>query len=333
MSDNKAKFICEPPVTPEEWDWIVDASPQGTLFSESGYLAACGRDHSLFVIRQGRQIKAGLSVIHTEDGKGCELDDLVIHNGLIFVPDDTKKPVRARSERFELTEFTIDFLARHYDHIELALAPGVEDMRPFLWHNYHDPDLGRKFILDLRYTSYLDISSLKGCEEFFEKTECFRAMDTFRQRHIRQAHRMCAKVTKDGNTSLFIDYFRNLMARQGEPVLENKLARMEKLITTLLENDKAELYEVRNHLSEVVYMVFYGWDRKRAYYLFGAGHPEINEAYQGTFAHWGAFVDLANRIGICEVDMEGVNSPQRGWFKLGFGGDLRSYYQVYKDKQ
>ena len=31
---------------------------------------------------------------------------------------------------------------------------------------------------------------------------------------------------------------------------------------------------------------------------------------------------------IVEVDLEGVNSPQRGWFKLGFAGDLRPYYEL-----
>ena len=39
-------------------------------------------------------------------------------------------------------------------------------------------------------------------------------------------------------------------------------------------------------------------------------------------------MDLANRTKIGEVDMEGVNSPQRGWFKLGFGGNLLPYYQI-----
>ena len=28
-----------------------------------------------------------------------------------------------------------------------------------------------------------------------------------------------------------------------------------------------------------------------------------------------------------------ITLPQRGWFKLGFGGDLKPYYQVYKRKE
>jgi len=35
---------------------------------------------------------------------------------------------------------------------------------------------------------------------------------------------------------------------------------------------------------------------------------------------------LAKKKNIREIDWEGVNSPQRGWFKLGFGGTLQPYY-------
>ena len=314
----------------EEWDQIVDASNQGTLFSESPYLTACGRDFGLFVIRQGRQVKGALCLVYGDNRSTCELDDLVIHNGLMFVPDETKKPVRSRFERFEITEVVIDFLEKTFSRIELALAPDFEDLRPFIWHNYHETAAKKKFHLDLRYTSYVDVSTLKGMMDNFEDSDCFRAMETLRQRHVREAKKKGAKMVMMPDASVFISYYRVLMERQGDPVTEEKLLRLEMLVNALQYKNKAAIYSVQNHLDEVVYIVVYGWDRKQAYYLFGAGHPEISEAYQGSYAHWCAFVDLANRIGVAQVDMEGVNSPKRGWFKLGFGGDLRPYYQIYK---
>lgn len=329
MSD-KAKFTVTAPSCMEEWDQIIAASPQGTLFSESQYLNACGRDFGLFVIHQGRQVKGALCLVYGDNRTTCELDDLVIHNGLMFVPDYTKKQVRSRFERFAITEAVIEFLDHNFSRIELALAPDFEDLRPFMWHNYHETVSENKFQLDLRYTSCVDVSTLKGMMDNFEDSDCFRAMETLRQRHIREAQKKGAKMVMMHDTSVFIAYYRDLMERQGEPVPEEKLHRMATLVNALQYQNKAAIYSVQNHLNEVVYIVVYGWDRKRAYYLFGAGHPEISEAYQGSYAHWCAFVDLANRIGVAQVDMEGVNSPKRGWFKLGFGGDLRSYYQIYK---
>ena len=32
--------------------------------------------------------------------------------------------------------------------------------------------------------------------------------------------------------------------------------------------------------------------------------------------------------GINTIDLEGINSPKRGFWKLGFGGDLLPYYNI-----
>ena len=45
-------------------------------------------------------------------------------------------------------------------------------------------------------------------------------------------------------------------------------------------------------------------------------------------AYWEAFKHLARAFGINEIDLEGINSPRGGAFKLGFGGDIRAYYEL-----
>ena len=72
-----------------------------------------------------------------DEGTDCVIDDLVIHNGLIFSKDESRKEIKAKRERFEITEFVINWLDIEYSNIELSLSPQFEDMRPFLWHNYN----------------------------------------------------------------------------------------------------------------------------------------------------------------------------------------------------
>lgn len=323
-----SKFSWQPVSDPVEWDRLVNESPQGTLFSERHYLAYANIPHDLYLIRKGNQLKAGICVIKMANGSGCVRDDLVIHNGIIFPPDETKKSVRKRFEQFELTEFAITELDRLYSPIELALSPQFEDLRPFLWHNYHDPCASKKFSIDLRYTTYLDIKDLVNIED--EQSETFHGMETLRQRHVRDASKKGGYVRIGDDGTLLVDYYRALMTRQGTPAKEEKLSRIRRLVQGLAVAGHGAIYEVLNSRGVVVYVAVYGWDNKRAYYLFGAGHPEVTEPWQGTLAHWGAFKDLARRVGIREVDLEGVNSPQRGWFKLGFGGSLVPYYEVRK---
>ena len=55
----------------------------------------------------------------------------------------------------------------------------------------------------------------------------------------------------------------------------------------------------------------------------------MRNQHTGTAIIWDAFFIL-RKLGIKKLDLEGVNSPNRGWFKLSFGGSLENYYEVNK---
>lgn len=326
-----SKYTLSPVENLDEWLQLVEHSPQGTIFSHPVYLDAAGRKYALYFVYKGNQLKAGVALILTDDGKSCELDDLVIYNGILFKDEPDVLPAKSRTERFKLTEFVINELVKKYKTIEMALSPQFDDLRPFLWHNYHSNNQNEKFTLDLRYTSYLNISELSGTKHD-EETELFWKLETVRRQMIRNARRKGGFLRKGSDSDLFIHFYSELMRTQGESVNKGKLGRMENIANTLLKHGCMQIYEICNDQHQVIYIVIYCMDNRRGYYLFGAGNPDpqVMEKYQGTIAHWDAFKDLAKSHNVQEVDLEGVNSPKRGWFKLGFGGDLRSYYQLYK---
>lgn len=321
------KLSLAPVADKTEWDALVARSPQGTLFSESRYLESTGRNHHLYWVRQGAQVKAGVALVVSGDGRSCELDDLVIYGGPMFDLDAARKPVKRRHDEFQIAEFVIEQVAGRYDRIEFQLSPEFADARPFLWHRYHDPQ-HFKFSVDVRYTSYVQISSLKEFSGREEGSPFFEAMETVRRYSVREARKKGGSVARAASGDTLVDFYRRLMAEQGEQQSPAKLANMKRVMDALLHTGRGAVYEVLDAAGRVIYAICYGWDAKRAYYLFGAGHAEVSAPWQGTLAHWEAFKDLAQRQGIGEVDLEGVNSPQRGWFKLGFGGDLRPYFKV-----
>lgn len=311
----------------QQWDSFVEESPQGTIFSSSLYLDAVGRKYERFFIQKGDEIKAALYYIITDDERECELDDLVIYNGLMFRNDSAQKETKARSERFEITEFVIKELDKRFDKIELSLAPQFEDLRPFLWHNYHLSNLKDKFKVDLRYTSYIDLSELKEDKDE-EETILFKKLDTIRQRNIREARKKGAYTEINRETDLFIEFYKNLMMAQQEEVPREKLKRMCRLVNDLIKNDKAVMVVTKNPAGKIIYITVFCFDIKRAYYLFGAGDGQTSDRYKGTLGFWDGFKILSKHYHINEIDMEGVNSPQRGWFKLSFGGNLFPYHEV-----
>jgi len=313
-----------------KWDEFVESSPQGTIFSNSDYLQNIGKKFKLFFILRGDELKAGISLILSDDEKSTEIDDLVIYNGIMFVEDKRQKKVSAIFERFEITEYIINELDKKYKRIEMALSPHFEDTRPFLWHNYHSENLAEKFSFVLKYTSYMDISELSENTVNEFDTGIFKKMERLRQRRIREARTNHSSTLHDFDPELFVTFYKKLLKGQKIDISLNKISRMKKLIEFLLQSNKAKSFSVFDHKKNVIYKTLFCFDSKRAYSLFGAGDSDRNERYKGTIAYWDAFKYLASEHNVKEVDLEGVNSPKRGWFKLSFGGSLLPYFHVLK---
>lgn len=311
------------------WDDFVDQSKEGSVFCLSLYLENFGGQYQLYLVRKGNQIKAGVICI-VENNLELSINDLVIYSGIIFEHNQEQKKTKSLLERFELSEYIIKTLDTIYQKIEMVMAPQVDDIRPFLWHNYHSKEKKDQFTVDIRYTSYLDISSLNFVEDDMQ-SDLFKNLETLRQRNIRQANNENSYTNVDNQTEVFINYYAQLMQSQGSTQDQKKLDDMLNLINTLIENNLAKMYISYNHNHEIMYITVFAWDQHRAYYLFGAPNPDAKERYKGTVSFWDAFCDLSKN-GIKEIDMEGVNSPLRGWFKLSFGGELKTYFRVSKGK-
>lgn len=311
-----------------KWDHFVETSPQGTVFSTKNYLDGVGRKYKLFFIYKGQEVRAGLSAILTDGEQGIELDDLVIYNGIMFVGEEGQKRVNAVCEHFDITEFIIQELSTRFDKIGFSLSTAFEDLRPFLWHNYNSKNHRDKFVVDLRYTSYLDIS------EFFLRkpdtaTLLHSNLDAKRQADLRKGNSTLI-VEERADASLFIDMYQQTLAAQGVSVDLLKLKQLGNLILHLLGRGIAKQFNTKKGTGEYTYSGIFTIYKNFSHYLFGAGNIALMDRFDGTYCIWNAMKSLAVNDGIRLVDMEGVNSPNRGNFKLSFGGDMRPYYQVFK---
>lgn len=319
----------------DAWDALVQRSPQGSLFCESWFAEAAREPVQRLAVMQKGTLKAGLCLPLSADGRGVIAPDLTIYAGLLYDLDAGRQRVKRRHDEFQIAEFVAAELATRFERIELQLAPQVEDLRPWLWHDYHGPAGGR-YQLDLRYTTVLDISSLQGVggsESAAQASALFTEMETVRRYSVREAWKKGGRVEIVHDSAPLIDFYRALMSAQGQPPEEHRLQAMAGVMQGLISRGRGAIFHVLDAEGQLLYAVGYGWDERRAYYLYGAGSPARSAPWQGTLAHWVAFQYLAQEHGLSEVDLEGVNSPQRGWFKLGFGGDLVSYACIRRGEQ
>lgn len=321
------KYLIKEITSLDEWEKFVHNSLEYTMFLSKTYLQAYGGNYKLYFIKKGIEIKAAFCILLSKDSSKVILDELIIYGGILFHNNKQQKRVKANFEKFEITENIIKFLTKRYNKIQIALSPEFKDMRPFLWHNYGACDKTKTFCLDLRYTTYLNISELKTCTHE-EETTLFKNLETLRQRNIRKARQESTCTKEELNGKLFLEYYLELMKQQNQEVSKEKLDNMLTIINQTIQKQQAVMFTARNSKGTILYITVFAFDHYRAYYLFGASNPQAKEPYKGTICFWDSFIILAKKYGINEVDLEGVNSPQRGWFKLSFGGELKEYYEI-----
>lgn len=308
-----------------DWDRLVDLSPQGTLFSLSSYLGALAVRPGLWCCLKNDQPKALVAVMESADGLDCVEHDLVIHGGLMMLAhDDKQNPAQVMGEEFRITSFVVREMTRRYRRVVLAMSPFLHDLRPFLWHN-HGRETSR-FALDLRYTSFLDLAGIGGGGREDRDPVLLRAGKSRRQ-EIRYARKKGVVTRPESDVGLFVDFYRLTFSRQGKTVDEAYLEDLASLVRGLLAAGQAAVFVARTASGAAGSVAVFGWDAKRAYYLFGANDPALRDAHTGSAVLWDALGALAGQ-GIAEVDLEGINSPLRGHFKLSFGGSITPYFIV-----
>jgi hypothetical protein len=309
-----------------KWDELVEASAEGTLFITDVFLKALGIKYCNYFVLKGSQVCAGVSFCVSDTvGDAMLLPDLLIYNGIIFQPPAPgQNPESVLSDQFEITEFIITEMAKTYKQIQWALVPQLKDLRPFLWFNYHCTDAER-FALALRYTSYLDLSSIGEGEE--TGWPLFKNLSYSRRQEVRYARRDGVRAQLSADVGVLTDLYVQTMNHQNIAVEQKTIASMQAVMRALMAQKKGFLFIVPNCAGLIVSAAFFACDRKRAYYLWGANHLTDRTRYSGTIVLWDAFIHLHGQ-GLQAIDLEGVNSPYRGWFKLSFGGSLCPYYRV-----
>ena len=306
----------------ETWDRVVLSSPQESVFATSAYLLAAGGRPSLWYCFKKHELKAAILIHESVDGTKTILEDLVIYAGIMFAKiDPNQNQAQIMSEEFRITSAVVAGLTKIYKGIEIQTHPDFTDIRPFQWHNY-DCD-GPKFKVDVRYTSILNLVSSQG----LDSNPMYKAANTSRRQEIRYGIKAGMIVEEEYDLNLFRELTVDTFRRQGMDVPEEELNRKQAILASLHVNNKVSIFVARTADGVPTSIAAMALDSRRAYYLFGANNTSLRDSFGGTMVIWYAMNALA-KSGITELDMEGVNSPMRGYFKLSFGGTLRPYYHL-----
>ncbi len=319
------KFQLDRAEADEQWDRLVENSPSGTVFSTATYLKALPCRWSVYYCRHKEEIRGGVVVTESANGEQAELHPFAVYAGAIL-PKGAFKQNRAQmySEQFAMLEAVATLLPSIYSRIELALSPAVTDIRPFLWYRYGED--GPHYAPEVRYTAYAAISGLEPGQNP-DDAPLFAECSSARRQEVRYGRKKGVITEETQKISQFTDYYALTMLRQGITTAPETLEEMRILIDALVSAGKARMFASYTKDGACGSMAVMATDTRRAYYLFGASDPAMRDSHCGSTVIWDAFCALA-KAGVTEVDMEGINSPQRGWFKLSYGAAMATYYEL-----
>jgi len=312
----------------EKWDKLVNNSDNGNIYNYSYYLNNIESNIKVFYCFKNKELRAGF--ISAYEDNNLVLNNLIIYSGIIYNKPTNKQNLSQKSsEQFQIQEFIFTEILYKYENITLNFHPSIIDIRPILWVNY-GLSLD-KYAVELRYTSYVNISDFKSKVKL-EDIELYKNASVSRRQQIRYAVKKNYTLIESRDVDKFIKFYIMTFKRQNQNVNINYISKMGNIIRYLIENKKGILYASCDENNEIGSMAFFSWDNKRAYYMFGANDPNKRNTHTGTDILWKAFYKLQEN-GINEIDLEGINSPFRGWFKLSFGGNTIPYYRIKKVKK
>ena len=300
------------------WDALVKESPQGNVFSSSAFLQSLGAQHTCYVVStpQG-ELLAGAALMLDGERMARAPFAFTPHQGILFAKSVSLLGHQKRlTSEFRITTFLIEALLDVFPNFSMALSPFFKDLRPFLWHNYSIAN-SPQFEIRQRYTGHLSLID-------FELDSYLGGVRTLRRREYKKTH---AIIESSNDVDLFLKLYQLTFDRQDIAIDDRTYLLVESICRKALESGYGHL-SCAHVDGRAASMVFFVSDEKCAYYLFGANDPDLRDAHASAKLFIDNIAAFAAR-GLERFDFVGVNSPQRGDFKLSFNPELIPYQEVH----
>lgn len=307
------------------WDAFVSSSPQGNVFCRSAFLDALGIDYDTWLLQEGGRALVGAVLLKDKQGGvlAAPYPFSMYHGVLLDEGLVSAQPHHRYKEGLEITASLLEELERHYSRLSFCLHPGFDDLRAFSWFHYHRRELGM-FNIGLNYTGIIDL-----------RTPNFEAYLATIRSCKRREYRLALKNGLTAETSNDLAALENLyrmtFERQGATKSSEELRLVHAIAQAAIAQGFGELLLVRLPDGEVASATLFLHDEHTGYYLIGANHPDYRNAYSGVFA----FVESSRRCharGLKQIDVCGINSPNRGDFKTSFNAVPIPYFVVNWEK-
>lgn len=299
------------------WDAFVSTSPQRSIFVYTKFLDSLNADYDLVTCYEKGQIVAGAVLIFSDAGEPIDRPYPFTQCQGILLADNASQSAHSQiTHEFKIVEYFIRQLTEYYKKCCFCHSWRLNDLRSFLWHNYHEPEKGQ-FKVDLRYTGILNLKKYDNFDAYLSSVRSCR----------RQEFKKASQVLKlefSDDEGILDSLHAMTFERQGIDRSDQDSV----LVRTICQHAITGSYGKMSValLDDVpVSAALFLYDDRTAYYLFGANDPSHRNTGAGSFLLLHMIKDAFEK-GLEEIDFVGVNSPSRGDYKVSLNAELKKYF-------
>ena len=294
----------------EDWNVLVRASPEGTIYSTPEYLdtlcVAAGGGFSIAGVEFGDQLVGGIALYERSTGYGVYASPrlLLYYQSPVLAPFETKYPSQRTARHLKILGALTEALeARGYGRAELRCRPTIQDVRPFI-------QAGWKVCPG--YTYVVPIGNVDAAYERIEQNL---------RRLIRRCEKAGVLFVEDDD---FESFYRLHALTMGRKETGRYLARdtFGRFFETLRGRGLCRLYHARlpDGRSIASQLVLLG-PGPHAHTVTAGADPEHLKTGASAFLRWKVF-DALSGLGYEGNDLTDASLNPVTHFKGQLGGDL-----------
>jgi Acetyltransferase (GNAT) domain len=305
----------------DEWDALVHASPHGSIFCESRFLATLRATPLLVGVYQGGNLLLGALVMLHRAAVLPAPSPHALYQGVLMSDRLASLPTRRKTNVLRATSFLLTELEQRFDRISFALHPQFRDIRSFNWFHYHEPDEGR-FAVAVDCTGIVDLSP------YGDLIDYVRDVRHDRRQEYNRALTQGFRVHASDDVSKLIDLYTQTLGRHRIRVGAAEIAHLRALGDGALRLGIGRLWACTDPAGDTVAMVLYLYDRHSAYNVVTGNHPGFRSTGASTLLLLVSMWHCRSELGVKFIDFVGMNSPNRSDYKTSLVADAVPYYVV-----
>ncbi len=295
------------------WNQFIETSPQKSIFVYTDFLDSLGYDYKLITTYSKNRIVMGTVLLLDKNHNPLlEIPPFNLYQGILFAENKSSFYHKSLSYNLKVLEFSLENICSKYEHISFCNSCNFNDLRAFLWFNYHSKEKN-KFNTEIFYTGIINKKLYNSFEDYLKNVRTVR-----RQEFKKASDELIFKKSSDWK--LLLKLYEKTLKRQEILISNEEKFLLPSIVKNALEKGYGKMF-VAYFNEEPISSVFFLNDDRTVYYLIGASDPNYRKKYGSTFLLLNSIKDFFSSD-LDHFDFVGTNSPNRGDYKLSFNCEL-----------